>query len=87
MFYDAEIKVLNKDLAESKTIYGDFQVYDKVIKFEDGIELEIRHRVFCDIEATINNEGYLLIEEVIYKIIDIKKWSDYLEIYIYECSG
>jgi hypothetical protein len=87
MFYDAEIKVLDKNLVEVKTMMGDLQPFDKVMKFEDGIEIEIYNRVFCDREPSINKESYLQIEGIKYKIMDIKKWSDYLELFIYECGG
>ncbi|WP_425446671.1 hypothetical protein [Dethiothermospora halolimnae] len=87
MFYDTEIKVLDKNLMEVKTIMGDLQLFYKVIRFEDDIDVVIRNRVFCDRESCINSGSYFLIEGIRYKVIDIKKWSDYLEILIYECGG
>lgn len=87
MFYDTEIKVLDKDLMEVNRVMGDLQPYDKVIRFEDDIELGINNRLFCDLEPSINNESYLWAEEALYKVMDIKKWSDYLEILLYECGG
>ncbi len=87
MFDEKEMNVLDKDLTQLKTIKGDIQPYEKVMKFEDDIEIEISHRLFCDIEPLITDEGYLLIEGSLYKIMDIKKWSDYFEILLYKSSG
>lgn len=87
MFYDTEIKVLNNDLVEIKTIVGDLQPYEKVIKFEDNMEIEIKYRVFCDIEPSINDESYLMIKDNRYKVIEIIRWSDYLVISIFKCNG
>lgn len=86
MFYDKKLSLLNEDLLEIKTIVGDIQPYSKIFKFEDDIELEVRDRVFCDIEPLITRTSYFLVEGVKYKVMDIKRWSDYLEILIYECT-
>lgn len=87
MFYDTKIKVFDKNLVEVKTVMGDMQPYNKTIKFEDDIQLEITNRIFCDREPLITTMSYFLIEGMRYKVMDIKRWSDYLEILIYECDG
>ena len=86
MFYETEIKVLDKDLVEVKTLYGDMQPYDKIINFEDDIELEIKHRVFCRLDVSLTTDNYFLIEGTMYKAMDVKKWSDHYEVLIYECK-
>lgn len=85
MFYDTELKLLDTELVELKKINGDIQPTDKTIKFEHGVELEVKDRLFCDKDDLITIEGYFSIGETIYKIIDLKAWSDYLDILLYEC--
>lgn len=88
MFYDTKIDILSGTDVNSiiKTVYGDFQPYYKTIAFEDGYTIEITKRVFCDRDNDITMESYFLIEKKKYKVIDIKEWSDYLEVYLYECT-
>lgn len=86
MFYDTEIKILTEKLQEVKTIYADIQPYDKSITFEDSVEIEITKRVFCDIEQDIGKHSYISIKETLFKVMRIKTWSDYMELWLYECN-
>lgn len=88
MFYDTEIDILSGADINSiiKTVYGDFQPYYKTIVFEDGYSIEIAKRVFCDRDNDITMKSYFLIEKKKYKVIDLKEWNDYLEVYLYECT-
>ncbi|MGY0373216.1 hypothetical protein [Clostridium sp. JNZ J1-5] len=87
MFYDTQIDILSSADINSimKTVYGDFQTYYKTIAFEDGYNIEITKRVFCDRDNDITMQSYFLIGKKKYKVMDIKEWSDYLEVYLYEC--
>ena len=65
---------------------GDIQPYEKIMSFEDGIEVEITQRVFCDIILAIDDNSYLRINGRLCKVMNIKKYSDYLELWLYECE-
>ena len=52
--------------------------------FEDGFEINITRRVFCDIENSISIHSYMEIENEKYKVMDIKKWDSYMEVYLYK---
>ena len=67
-----------------KTIYGNFQPYSKKIVFGDDLEIEITNRLFCNIDSLINKENYVEVDGEKYKIIDVKQWDDYLEVYLYK---
>jgi hypothetical protein len=86
MFNDTKAIILDSDFQEAGFIYADVQPYEKTMLFEDGIEIEITRRAFCDIKPEINPEGYMRIEDNLYKIMKIKTWSDYLECWLYECE-
>lgn len=86
MFYDTEIKVLTEQLQEFKTIYADVQPYDRSISFEDGIEIDITQRAFCDVDPEIGKDSYMSIKAKLYKVMKIKTWSDYMELWLYECN-
>jgi len=86
MFYDTEMKILTEQLQEVKTVYGDIQPYDRNISFEEGIEIEITKRAFCDIEPLIGKDSYISIKENLFKVMKIKTWSDYTELWLYECN-
>lgn len=87
MFYDTEIEVLpNPEGLVLKTIHGDFQPYNKVMNFDHGVSLELSHRVFCDPDPTITIESYFKVGRQLYKVLYIKEWPVYLEIYLYHCE-
>ena len=64
MFYNTLIKIYSNLDPNSyiKSIYTDVQPYLKSIMFEDGFEINITKRVFCDIENSINIHSYIEIE-------------------------
>ncbi|AKL96136.1 hypothetical protein CACET_c26910 [Clostridium aceticum] len=86
MFYDTEVKILKDSTRDSveKTIYADVQPYLRHYSFEDGYDIYITKRMFCEKEESITMDTYLLIEDKKYKVMEIKKWQDYLEVWLYE---
>lgn len=70
-----------------KTIYADVQPYTKNISFEDGYSLEVTYRAFCEKVAELNLARYMRIESQIYIVLDLKEWSDYVELYLYRCKS
>ncbi len=86
MFNDTLVKIYSSpdSLSYIKSIYADFQPYTKSIVFEDGFQIDITSRVFCDINSTINKSSYLEIDNEKYKVMDLKKWDNYLEVYLYK---
>lgn len=87
MFYETKLDLLDSlDLTVIKTIYADVQPYSKSYSFEDGIALEVSHRVFCEKELDLEISRYVLIDNHIHIILDLKEWSDYLEMYLYRCK-
>lgn len=86
MFYDTLVKIYSSpnSLSYIKSIYADFQPYTKSIVFEDGFQIDITNRIFCDINSSINKNSYLEIDTEKYKVMDIKKWDNYLEVYLYK---
>lgn len=85
MFNDTLIKIFSNSDSDSyvKSIYADFQPFSKSIAFEDGFQIDITSRVFCDMEESITEDSYLEIESQKYKVMEIKEWDDYLEVYLY----
>lgn len=88
MFSDTEVKVLfNSDNSSIiKTEYVDIQPFLKNYSFEDGFDFEVTKRAFCDIESTINENSYLLIKNEKYKVMEIKIWDTYIEVFLYKCE-
>lgn len=87
MFSDTKIEILNSaDLTTIKTIFADVQPYTKNYTFEDDISLEVTHRVFCDKYADLELCRYIRIDNQIYIILDLKGWSDHMELYLYRCK-
>lgn len=86
MFNDTLVKIYSSpnSLSYIKSIYADFQPYTKSIVFEDGFQIDITNRIFCDIDSSINKNSYLEIDTEKYKVMDIKKWDNYLEVYLYK---
>lgn len=75
------------DLSVFQIIYGDVQPYIKNISFEDGYTLEITHRAFCDKDDQLNLARYVRIETEIYIVLDLREWSDYVELFLYRCQS
>lgn len=86
MFYDMECSVLGEDKTKLIDIWADIQPYEKTLQFDDDIEVEITAKIFCDKVYEITNAGYFQYGDKVYKIMDIKEWSDYLECYLYQCE-
>lgn len=89
MFKDTNIEILNPDNLNQviKTIDGDVQPYQKSITFEDGYVIDISIRAFCDKDALIDLNSYLGIGGSIYKVMELKEWSDYLTLSLYQCKS
>ena len=86
MFKDTLIKVYEAPDTNSyiKSINADIQPFSKSIAFEDGFQIDITSRMFCDIDESITEESYIEFDNDKYKVMEIKKWDDYLEIYLYK---
>lgn len=86
MFYDTECYVVDADKTKTYKMNVDIQPYEKTIQYEDDIEIDITHRVFCDKIPQLPSSHYFLIGNTIYKVIKIKEWSNYLECWLYQCE-
>ncbi|GAB6180357.1 hypothetical protein JCM14036_16760 [Desulfotomaculum defluvii] len=86
MFNDTEVKIYSDNIFSSylNVINADVQPYSKSITFEDGFQIDITKRMFCDRDASVTQESYLEIENKKFKVMEIKEWDDYLEVYLYE---
>ena len=67
-----------------KSIDTDVQPFSKSIVFEDGYQIDITSRLFCDIDDSITEESYVEFDDEMYKVMEIKKWDVYLEVYLYK---
>jgi hypothetical protein len=87
MFNDTKLEILESvNLTSIKTIYADVQPYMKNYTFEDDISLEVTHRAFCDQHSELELCQYIRMDHQIYIILDLKKWSDHMELYLYRCK-
>ncbi|WP_262384617.1 hypothetical protein [Paenibacillus terrae] len=44
------------------------------------------HRAFCPLESSLQLNDYVQIYTSIFIILDIKEWSDYMELYLFRCK-
>lgn len=86
MFYETKANILNESLAKTGEAFLDLQAYDSTAAFEDGIAFDLSHRAFCDVHTAINDLCYLQMNTKLYKVLHIKRWADYLELWLYECE-
>ena len=86
MFKDTQIEILDGSLKHIAETDADIQPFYKTITFEDGIEIDITKRVFCETLPQIDDQSYLKVGSKFYKIMKIKPYSDYLELWLYECE-
>ncbi|WP_404592941.1 Ig domain-containing protein [Paenibacillus sp. RC73] len=59
---------------------ADVQPYRKSFSFEDGYTLETTYRAFCPLESLLQSNGYVRISKDVFIILDMKEWSDYVEL-------
>ena len=85
--FEQTVHILNANKVQVKTITGEVQPYLKTFTFEDGYSIDMTKRLFCDLNTYIKLDSYIEIENEVHKVIHIKKWSDYLEVWLYECEG
>ena len=83
MFYEDKVQVLDCNLVRLKDKVVDLQPYDKIIKFDDEIDIEIDTRMFADNDKDINDKNYVRYGDNILKIMTIKRYSDYVEVQLY----
>lgn len=87
MFYDTTIEILADRISSPiESVQGDIQPHVKKYIFEDGFELEATKRLFCERVSSINNDSYVKIQQELYKVLEIKEWSDHLELFLYQCK-
>lgn len=86
MFKNTLIRVYTTHDSDSyiKSIDADIQPFSKSIVFEDGFQINITIRLFCDIDDLITEESYVEFDNEKYKVMEIKKWDDYLEVSLYK---
>lgn len=86
MFKDTLVKIYSTSTSNSyiKSIYADVQPFSKSMPFEDGFQMGITVRLFCDIYDSITEESYVEFDNEKYKVMEIEKWDDYLEVYLYK---
>ncbi len=87
MFYKTKVIILNGSFVEIGKALVDLQAFEKNFVFDNGIEIDVSKRVFMDLSDKITLENYLVINDLLYKIMHIKSWDDYLEVWLYECKG
>jgi len=86
MFYDTQIEILDGSFQKVCETDADIQPFEKAMSFEDNIEIEITKRAFCNVISQIDDNFYLRINGRLCKVMNIKKYSDYLELWLYECE-
>ncbi|WP_431090312.1 hypothetical protein [Paenibacillus sp. 8b26] len=87
MFYDTKLEILdNANFTPVLSMMADVQPYRKSFSFEDGYILETTYRAFCPLESLLQLNGYVRISKDIFIILDMKEWSDYMELYLYRCK-
>ena len=86
MFYDTLVQIYSSPDSTSyiKSLYADFQPYSKSILFVDGFQIDISNRIFCDPDTSINIDCYVVVENALYKIMDLIKWDEYFEVHLYK---
>lgn len=88
MFDDSTVNILGNSPVNSckRTIAADVQEYSTTIEIGD-YQFEITKRLFVDyIEPLIEMDGYLEVENKVYKILHIKEFSDYMEVWLYKLA-
>ncbi|NEU28807.1 hypothetical protein G3M74_22595 [Paenibacillus polymyxa] len=86
MFYDTKLEILDAEFIPTRSMMADVQPYRKSFSFEDGYILETTYRAFCPLEFLLQLNGYVRISKDIFIILDMKEWSDYMELYLYRCK-
>lgn len=87
MFYDTKLEILDAThLNPVLSVMADVQPYRKSFSFEDGYILETTYRAFCPLESLLQLNGYVRIGKDVFIILDMKEWSDYVELYLYRCK-
>ncbi|MFT9367223.1 hypothetical protein [Paenibacillus polymyxa] len=86
MFYDTKLEILDAEFIPTRSMMADVQPYRKSFSFEDGYILETTYRAFCPLESLLQLNGYVRISKDIFIILDMKEWSDYMELYLYRCK-
>lgn len=88
MFYNSSILIVETPDSTShiKEVKGDLQPFRQTVNFEEGFYVDVTKRLFCDNEKEMILSRFVRADNEIYKIIFIQKWSDYLDVWLYQCK-
>lgn len=88
MFYESSILIVESPDSTSsiKELKGDLQPFRQTVSFEDGFYIDVTHRLFCNDAKEMTLDRYVQINEDFFKIVFIERWSDYLEVWLYQCK-
>ncbi|MFT4413908.1 hypothetical protein ACLM5H_08620 [Fredinandcohnia humi] len=88
MFYNSFISIVETPDSTShiKEVKGDLQPFRQTVNFEGGFHVDVTKRLFCDAEMEMTLSRYVQIDNYTYKIILIENWSDFLEVWLYQCK-
>lgn len=86
MFENQIAEIYNGSFVKTGEASVDLQPYEKTLVFDDNIEIPITKRVFCAKGLSIDLESYLEIENILYRVLSIKAWDEYDELWLYECE-
>ena len=64
----------------------DLQPFEKVYSYDDKVEIDVTKRAFCERNASVTAAGYLGIGTQLYKVMNVKEWDDYMELWLYACE-
>jgi len=86
MYRNISVEILGNKPTNTtiKTISVDCQQFDNIIKIEE-YEFPITKRMFTDaIEEILEMNGYIKIKDKEFKIMKIKEYDNYQEVWLYE---
>lgn len=80
---ETKVIILDKDLKQLKSILADVQIYDKSIDV-DNYKIVINKRLFINFNSRpiINENNYLNVSNIIFKVVKVNNFSDYQEVFI-----
>ena len=85
-FYE-NCEILNQFHITVGTTKADLQPYFRTWRYQDrDFSIDITFRAFLDRNSLVDDLTYLRIAGTTYKVIQLHKWEDYFEAWLYECE-
>lgn len=87
MFRNKTAEILNSNREKVSEVKISMQPLVSTKRYFDrGVTIELAYKSYCDVDDNINIDAYFRVDNIEYKIIDMKKYEYHIMCTLYQCG-